>query len=93
MKSTPEAEGYEETRQAFIKANEVADHTKARAELDRAIKAGDATYHAPELTNSVPRYISKFSLTAIPGLQERAIALYEFSCVSIHDVKLGHQIA
>jgi hypothetical protein len=45
-KSTPDAIGYEEARQAFVNANAVADHTEARAELDRAIRAADAAYDA-----------------------------------------------
>jgi len=46
IKSTPDAEGYEVAREAFIKASEVADHREARAELDRAIRAADEAYEA-----------------------------------------------
>src|ERR1700730_18624018 len=46
VKSTPEAEGYEKARQAFIDANAPADHTEARAEMDRALRAADTAYHA-----------------------------------------------
>ena len=46
VKSTPEADGYEEARQAFLEANAPADHTEARAEMDRALRAADAGYHA-----------------------------------------------
>ena len=46
IKSTPDAEGYEVAREAFIKASEVADHREARAELDRAIRAADEAYQA-----------------------------------------------
>jgi uncharacterized iron-regulated protein len=46
LKPTPEAEGYETARQAFQGAKEPADHSEARAELDRAIRAADAAYHA-----------------------------------------------
>ena len=46
VKSAPEAEGHEEARQAFIDANAPADHTEARAEMDRALRAADAAYHA-----------------------------------------------
>ena len=46
LKPTPEAEGYETARQAFQDAKLPADHTQARAELDRAIRAADEAYHA-----------------------------------------------
>jgi hypothetical protein len=46
IKSTPDAEGCEVAREAFIKASEVADHREARAELDRAIRAADEAYEA-----------------------------------------------
>ena len=46
VKSTPEADGYEEARQAFLEANAPADHTEARAEMDSAVRAADAAYHA-----------------------------------------------
>src|SRR5947207_3869363 len=46
IKSTPDAEGYEVAREAFIKASEVADHREARAELDRAIRVADEAYEA-----------------------------------------------
>jgi hypothetical protein len=46
IKSTPDADGYEVVRQAFIKASEVADHAEARAELDRAIRAAGDLYEA-----------------------------------------------
>jgi len=46
VKSTPEADGYEEARQAFLDANALADHTEARAEMDSAVRAADAAYHA-----------------------------------------------
>jgi hypothetical protein len=46
IKSTPDAEEHEVTRQAFIKANEVVNHNEARAELDRAIRAADEAYDA-----------------------------------------------
>jgi hypothetical protein len=46
VKSAPEAEGHEEARQAFIDANAPADHTEARAEMDRALRAADAAYNA-----------------------------------------------
>ena len=38
IRSAPEADGYEEARQAFIAANKPADHTEARAEMDGAIR-------------------------------------------------------
>ena len=44
VKSTPDIAGYDEVRQAFEIAKEPADHRKARAELDRAIKAADEAY-------------------------------------------------
>jgi hypothetical protein len=46
LKPTPDAEGYETARQAFQGAKLPADHTQARAELDRAIRAADEAYHA-----------------------------------------------
>lgn len=46
VKSAPAADGYEEARQAFLTANVPADHTEDRAEMDRAIRAADAAYHA-----------------------------------------------
>jgi uncharacterized iron-regulated protein len=46
VKSTPEADGYEEARQAFLTANVPADHTEARAEMASAIRAADTAYHA-----------------------------------------------
>jgi hypothetical protein len=46
VKSTPEADGYEEARQAFLDANALADHTEARAEMDSAVRAADGAYHA-----------------------------------------------
>ena len=46
VKSTPEADGYEEARQAFMTANAPADHTEARAEMDSAIRAADTAYQA-----------------------------------------------
>ena len=46
VKSTPEADGYEEARQAFLTANVPADHTEARAEMDSAIRAADTACHA-----------------------------------------------
>ena len=46
VKSTPEADGYEEARQAFLEANAPADHTEARAEMDSTVRAADAAYHA-----------------------------------------------
>ena len=46
VKSTADAERYEEARQAFLTANAIADHGEARAEMDRAITAADAAYHA-----------------------------------------------
>src|SRR5437588_11454957 len=46
IKSTPDAEGYEVAREAFIKAREVAYHHEARAGLDRAIRVADEAYEA-----------------------------------------------
>jgi len=46
IKNTPDAEGYEAARQAFINASELADHREARGELDRAIRAADEAYEA-----------------------------------------------
>ena len=46
VKSNPNANGYDTARQAFELAKETADHSDARAELDRAIKAADEAYHA-----------------------------------------------
>ena len=45
IRSTPGADGYEKARQAFIDASAPADHTQARAEMDRAIRAADAAFH------------------------------------------------
>ena len=46
IKNRPAVEGYEAAREAFIKASEVVDHSEARAELDRAIRAADEAYEA-----------------------------------------------
>jgi transposase-like protein len=45
-KSTPEADGYEEARQAFLDANTPPDHTEARTEMDRALRAADEAFQA-----------------------------------------------
>jgi hypothetical protein len=45
VKSNPSAKGYDVAWRAFQDAKLPADHTQARAELDRAIKAADAAYH------------------------------------------------
>jgi hypothetical protein len=46
LKSNPNAARYQEAWRDFQDAKLPADHTQARAELDRAIKAADAAYHA-----------------------------------------------
>src|SRR5262249_28245594 len=45
VKSNPDAKGYDDAWQAFQDAKLPTDHTLARAELDRAIKAADETCH------------------------------------------------
>jgi hypothetical protein len=45
VKSNPSAKGHDVAWRAFQDAKLPADHTQARAELDRAIKAADAAYH------------------------------------------------
>jgi hypothetical protein len=46
VKSNPDAKGYDDAWRAFQDAKLPADHTKAREELDRVIRAVDAAYHA-----------------------------------------------
>jgi hypothetical protein len=46
LKSNQDAEGYEEAWRAFQRAKDPANHTQARAELEGAIRAADAVYHA-----------------------------------------------
>lgn len=45
LKSDPNSTGYEEAWRAFQVAKQPPDHTQARAELDRAIRAADDAYH------------------------------------------------
>ena len=46
MKSNSSAKSYEKARQEFEAAKLPANHDAARAELDRAIRAAGAAYHA-----------------------------------------------
>jgi hypothetical protein len=46
VKSNPNATGHDKARQEFELAKLPANHDAARAELNRAIKAADAAYHA-----------------------------------------------
>jgi hypothetical protein len=46
VKSNPVAKGYDMARQAFEVSKLPANHDAARAELNRAIRAADAAYHA-----------------------------------------------
>jgi len=46
LKSNQDAADYEGAWLAFQRAKEPANHTQARAELNRAIRAADAGYHA-----------------------------------------------
>ena len=46
LKMDPKAERCEEAWRAFQLAKQPPNHNKARAELDRAIKAADEAYHA-----------------------------------------------
>ena len=46
VKSNPSATGHDKARQEFELAKLPANHDAARAELNRAIKAADAAFHA-----------------------------------------------
>jgi len=46
VKSNPNAEGYDKAREEFELSKLPAIHDAARAELNRAIRAADAAYHA-----------------------------------------------
>jgi len=55
IRSTPEADGYEEAKQAFLAANKPADHTESRAEMDGALRTADEAYQ-DELGRLAARY-------------------------------------
>jgi len=46
VKSNPNAKGYDKAREEFELSKLPAIHDAARAELNRAIRAADAAYHA-----------------------------------------------
>jgi len=46
VKSNPSAKGYGKARDEFQLSKLPANHDRARAELNRAIRAADETYHA-----------------------------------------------
>jgi hypothetical protein len=46
VKGNPDANGYDKAREEFELAKLPANHDAARAELNRAIRAADAAFHA-----------------------------------------------
>src|SRR2546423_15590931 len=88
IKSTPDAEGYDVAREAFIKASEVADHREARAELDRAIRAADEAYEA-ELTRAWRRehrgMVQSATITYLDGALETSDVPHAVGIAAAYD--------